>query len=80
MGISLRFIILLMEIRQMKKPIFNHREIIGYASNQKQAERIIRSKLSVIPDTFQVIIKERSELMREMLNSPEGFIYSIKMK
>ena len=64
----------------MKKPIFNHREIIGYASNPKQAERIIRSKLSAIPDSFQVIIKERSELMREMLNSPEGFIYSIKMK
>ena len=64
----------------MKKPIFNHREIIGYASNAKQAERIIRSKLQAIPDCFQVIVKERSELMREMLNSSEGFIYSIKMK
>jgi len=69
-----------MEIRQMKKPIFNHREIIGYASNPKQAEKVIRSKLQSIPDTFQVIIKERSELMCEMLNSPEGFIYSITMK
>ena len=64
----------------MKKPIFNHREIIGFASNAKQAERIIRNKLSAIPDCFQIIVKERSELMREMLNSQEGFIYSIKMK
>jgi hypothetical protein len=64
----------------MKKPIFNHREIIGFATNAKQAERIIRSKLSVIPDSFQVIVKERSELMQEMLNSPEGFIYSVVMK
>ena len=64
----------------MKKPIFNHREIIGYANNPKQAEKVIRSKLQSIPDSFQVIIKERSELMCEMLNSPEGFIYSITMK
>jgi hypothetical protein len=64
----------------MKKPIFNHREIVGYASSAKQAERIIRSKLQAIPDCFQVIVKERSELMREMLNSPEGFIYSVRMK
>lgn len=63
----------------MKKPIFNHREIIGYASNSKQAEQIIRNKLQAIPDNFQVVVKERSELMREMLNSPEGFIYSVKM-
>jgi hypothetical protein len=64
----------------MKKPIFNHREIIGFATNAKQAEKVIRSKLSAIPDSFQVIVKERSELMREMLNSPEGFIYNVKMK
>ncbi len=64
----------------MKKPIFNHREIIGFASNAKQAERVIRKQLQAIPDNFQVIVKERSELMREMLNSPDGFIYSIKMK
>ena len=64
----------------MKKPIFNHREIIGFASNAKQAERVIRKQLQAIPDTFQVIVKERSELMREILDSPEGFIYSIKMK
>lgn len=64
----------------MKKPIFNHREIIGFASNAKQAERVIRKQLQAIPDNFQVIVKERSELMREMLDSPEGFIYSIKMK
>lgn len=64
----------------MKKPIFNHREIIGYATNEKQAEKVIRSKLQAIPDCFQVIVKKRSELMQEMLNSSEGFIYSIKMK
>jgi hypothetical protein len=64
----------------MKKPIFNHREIIGFASTAKQAEKVIRKQLQAIPDNFQVIVKERSELMREMLNSPEGFIYSIKMK
>ena len=64
----------------MKKPIFNHREIIGFASTAKQAEKVIRKQLQAIPDNFQVIVKERSELMREMLNSPEGFIYSIKLK
>lgn len=64
----------------MKKPIFNHREIIGFASTAKQAEKVIRKQLQAIPDSFQVIVKERSELMREMLNSPEGFIYSIKLK
>jgi hypothetical protein len=63
----------------MKKPIFNHREIIGYASSLKQAEKVIRSQLQAIPDGFQVIVKERSELMRDMLNSPPGYVYSIKM-
>lgn len=63
----------------MKKPIFNHRTIIGYASNAKQARQIIKKQLQAIPDNFDVIVKERSELMCEMLNSPPGYIYSVKM-
>ena len=63
----------------MKKPIFNYRTIVGYASNAEQAKRVIKKQLQAIPDNFDVIVEERSELMREMLNSPLGYVYSIKM-
>lgn len=63
----------------MKKPIFNHRTIVGYASNAEQAKRVIKKQLQAIPDNFDVIVKERSELMCDMLKSPPGYIYSIKM-
>lgn len=58
-------------------PIFNNRQIIGYAKNEKQAEKIVRKLLSPIPRGFLLTVWKRPKHLQEILGMPEGFIYSI---
>jgi len=58
----------------MKMPIWNHRELVGYASTAKQAARIVRDKLQTIPAGWRVTVRPRDI---ELIPLPAGWIYSI---
>jgi len=63
----------------MKKPIYNNRELVGYASSAQQAERVIRS-LMPVNKPFYVSVWERSSFMSDILGLPVGFVYSLSYK
>lgn len=58
-------------------PIWNNRELIGYAKSAKSAEKVIRSKLQTIPKGWKVSVKRRSEFMVVDCGLHDGFVYSI---
>ena len=58
----------------MKLPIYNHREIVGYATTAKQATRIVRGLLQTIPRGWRVTARLRDT---ELTGLPAGWIYSI---
>ena len=60
----------------MKYPIYNWREVVGYASNAKQAKRIVEKAINVMPG-FEVTVWMRSDDMCEIAKLPKGFVYSI---
>lgn len=57
----------------MKQPIFEHRQIIGYASTVKQAERVIRKTLTIHPRATLRVFQRNTEL----IDLPAGFVFSI---
>ena len=61
-------------IMTIKQPMWNHRELIGYARNEKQAERIIRSKMQNIIKGWKVAIRLRDT---EIIDLPAGFVFSV---
>lgn len=59
----------------MKKPIFNHRTIIGYATNAKQAEMLLNKMLKGSINTgWKITVRERDT---SIIDLPAGFVYSI---
>ena len=60
----------------MKYPIYNNRELVGYASTAKQAVSIVKKSLNVHND-MTVSSWLRSDDMCELLNLPKGFVYSV---
>lgn len=55
-------------------PIYNNREIIGYAKNPKHAKTVIRKQLSTITKGWTISVGIRDTTI---INLPDGFIYSI---
>lgn len=59
----------------MKKPIFNHRTIIGYATNAKQAKMLLNKMLKGSINTgWKITVRERDT---SIIDLPAGFVYSI---
>lgn len=57
-------------------PIFNNRTQIGTAASEKQAERFLRRTLDIHP-MFQIKVWRRSNLIGDLLQLPDGYVYSI---
>ena len=55
-------------------PIWNHRNLVGYASTQKQVQRIIYSTFQTIPSGWKVTVKRRDTAIIDL---PDGWIFSI---
>ena len=60
----------------MKTPIYNWREIVGYADTEKQAVRIVENLLNIEPG-FCVRVWKRPDYICEICLLPAGFVYSI---
>ena len=60
----------------MQYPIYNHRELVGYASTAKQAAKTIRKLISVHA-SMTVNVWLRNDDMCDLLGMPKGFTYSI---
>lgn len=60
----------------MKLPIWNNRELVGYASSVKSAERMLRKNLTIHP-LMSLSVWRRPEYMQEILGLPDGFVYAI---
>ena len=60
----------------MKLPIWNNRELVGYASSIAAAKKLLKSRLS-IPKRFSLFVCERPDYMQEILELPAGYVYSI---
>jgi hypothetical protein len=56
------------------KPIYNNREIVGYAKNTTQAKNIIKKALQNIPKNWVISVRLRDT---SLIDLPEGFIYSV---
>lgn len=63
----------------MKKPIYNWREIVGYAQTAEQAKRLLIKTLD-IPKGFTLSVWERPDYICEICNLPAGFVYSTSYK
>lgn len=57
-------------------PIFDNRTQIGAASSQKHAERFLRRTLNIHP-MFEIKVWRRSNLIGDLLQLPDGYVYSI---
>lgn len=55
-------------------PIFDHRTIIGYASNAKQAHHIVRGMLQTIPAGWRITVRARNV---DLIDLPAGWVYSV---
>jgi hypothetical protein len=58
-------------------PIYENRTVIGYANNIASAVRFIRKTVNVHP-LFRVNVWRRTDAMQDILNLPDGFVYSIE--
>ena len=57
-------------------PIFDNRTQIGAASTAKQAEKFLRCTLDIHP-MFEIKVWRRPNLIGDILQLPDGFVYSI---
>lgn len=55
------------------QPIWNHRELIGYARTAAHAHKILRGILSVNPG-WKITVRCRDT---ELIELPAGFVYSV---
>ena len=63
----------------MKLPIYdssNGRTIIGHADGIRSATAVVR-KLVSIPAGFTLRVWQRPDVIRECLDLPDGYVYSI---
>ena len=62
-----------------KLPVFDARDgrtVLGYAEGVRTATVLVR-KLVNVPAGFKLEVWKRNETMCEILEAPEGFVYSI---
>lgn len=55
-------------------PIFNNRDVIGYAKTAAQAARIVRGLLQTIPAGWKISVRARDT---SIVDLPAGWIYSV---
>lgn len=60
----------------MKMPIWNNRELIGYASSVASAVRLLKKTLTIHP-MFELTVWERPAHIQEILGLPAGYVYSV---
>lgn len=60
----------------MKLPIFNNREIVGFATSIAGAQRHLRKILSINPRAT-LHVWRRTDIYREINDAPDGFVYAI---
>ena len=60
----------------MKFPIYNNRELIGFASSPAQAVKQVKKQLSV-PACMTITAWMRSDDMCQILGLPKGYVYSV---
>jgi hypothetical protein len=58
----------------MKKPVYDHRTIVGYAATKKQAQKIVKDALPPIPKGWKITVQERNT---DIIELPPGWIYSV---
>ena len=58
-------------------PIYDNRQVIGQASTAKQAQRIVKGLLQVIPKGWTVTVLERDT---DIIDLPAGWVYSVHPK
>jgi len=63
----------------MKTPIYDRRTVVGHASNERQATRVVEKLLHVLPG-FQVKVWRRPDYICDICKLPAGFVYSIPHK
>ena len=63
----------------MKTPIYVWRTVVGYASNERQAARVVENLLDVTPG-FRVKVWRRPDYICDICKLPAGFVYSIPHK
>lgn len=57
-----------------KLPIFDHRQIVGYASSAKQAEKYLRYILQHTVKGWKISVHMRNT---DVIDLPAGWVYSI---
>lgn len=57
-------------------PIYDNRELVGYAKNEISARRLLAKKLNVTTG-FEIHVWRRSAFTCELLDVPPGFTYDI---
>lgn len=57
-------------------PIYNNRELVGYAKNEISARKLLAKKLNVTAG-FEILVWRRTVLTCELLGVPHGFTYAI---
>ena len=60
----------------MKLPIYNNREIVGYASSKVTATRYLKKTLQIMSG-FTVNVWLRPDHICEINGLPKGWVYSI---
>ena len=56
------------------KPIYDNRQIIGFAKTAKQAQKTVKACLQSIPKGWKVSIAERNT---DIIDLPSGWVYSV---
>lgn len=59
-----------------KQPIYNWRELVGYASSVEGAKRVLRKILTIHP-SMTLEVWERPEFSVQEMGLPPGYVYSI---
>ncbi len=57
-------------------PIYNNRELVGYAKNEISARRLLVKKLTITTG-FEIRVWRRPNFICELLDVPQGFTYDI---
>ena len=57
-----------------KTPIYDNRQIVGYASTPKAAEKLLRGTLQHIPKGWRITVRDRDT---SIIALPPGFVYSV---
>jgi hypothetical protein len=61
-----------MQTKQL--PIYDNRIIVGHATTEKRAKKILSDKLQSIPKGWKISVRLRNTALIDL---PEGWVYSV---